>query len=380
MKFRIAGEQIQEMAAEEILDHVSAAAYKRIKKTDPNPTFRAYCIAHEGESTGKVIGMGRVVKNWVRSAIENINGKLTLGTQFFHMHGQETNEHGDRKAIAEVAGKVLADIAGKLSSIAIAYVFPEFRDLPLDIASIEADINMPESFSPNSRAVDVEVESITGIALGNSEICKPGFAGATLQASLQEFADNAGHEKSHEEKKPMTKDEIRTAIRDAKFKPSDLFGSEEISDDPIVQGVIRDKRRNEDGFERRMSEKLEAEKATQQKVIDDLTAKLNASNMGLLKTKAADSLKTAIEKRKLDEKQAAFVAKNATKFTPKSEDTLAGDLDHFIDAQIEDFKGFADIIGYKPAAAGGTAGIGAGKAGDNSVEDLLTPDELKDKK
>jgi hypothetical protein len=378
MKVKVGGYQIQEMAAEEILDHVSASAYKRIKALDPKPVFRAYCIGHEGESTGKVIGRGRVIKNWVKAAIEGMNSKLAIGTQFFHMHGQDTNDHAGRKAVAEVAGKTLSNIAGKLSAIAIAYVYPEYRDIPLDVASIEADINMPETINPNARAVDVDVEEITGITLGNSEICKPGFAGAGLLAQVQEFAESASHEKTPKEgDKPMTKQEIVAAIRESKLTLSDLFSPREIADDSAVQEVIRDKRRNEDGFERRTSEKLEAEKAKLEQEKKDLQAKLDASNLGLLKTKAADSLKSAIEKRKLDEKQAAFVTKNAAKFAPKGEDTLAGDLDHFIDAQLDDLKGFTELYGIKPGEPG-KAGVPAGKTGDTSVADLLTPDNLKD--
>jgi molecular chaperone GrpE (heat shock protein) len=226
--------------------------------------------------------------------------------------------------------------------------------------------------------VDVDVEEITGIALGNSEIVKPGFAGATLLASLQEFADNAGHEKPPKEgDKPMTKEEIRQAIRDSKFKPSDLFGSAEMSDDPIVQEVIREKRRNEEGFEGRQSAKLEAQV---KKLEDDnkaLQAKLEASSRITLKTKAADAIKPAIEKRKLDEKQSAFILKHADKFTPTTEESLAGDLDKFLDAQLDVFKSVTEIYGIKPGE-GGAAGVGAGKAGDTSVDDLLTPDNLKD--
>lgn len=378
MLIKIAG-SIQEMAAEEILDHVPASTYKRIKAKDANPEFRAYVIGHEGESTGKVVGMGRVVKRWVRAAVERINEKLTLGTQFFHLHGA-TNDHTGRKPIAEVAGKTLSDIAGRLSSIAIAYIYPAYRDIPLDVASIEADITMPESISPNARSVDVDVESITGIALGNSEIATPGFAGATLLATVQEFAD-ANHEKTPKEgEKPMTKSELIAAIREAKLTLSDLFSPREIADDSSVQEVIRDKRRNEEGFEGRRSEKLEAEKAKLEQEKKDLQTKLDTYGKSLLRTKAADSLKSAVEKRKLDDKQAAFVAKNAAKFEPHSEDTLAGDLDKFIDSQLEDLKAFAEVYGIKPDAGPVKTGLPAGKtpAGDADLDALLTPDSLKD--
>jgi hypothetical protein len=377
MKFKIAG-QIQEMAADEILDHVSASAYKRIKAIDPKPVFRAYCIGHEGESTGKVVGMGRVVKNWVKAAIEGMNKKLAIGTQFFHMHGQETNDHSGRKPIAEVAGKTLSNIAGKLSAIAIAYIYPDYRDLPLDVASIEADINMPETINPNARAVDVDVEEITGIALGNSEIAKPGFAGAGLLAQVQEFADNANHEKTPKEgDKPMTKAELIAAIREAKLTLSDLFSPREIADDSAVQEVIRDKRRNEEGFEGRRSEKLEAEKLKLEQEKKDLQAKLDVASKISLKTRAAEAIKPAIEKRKLDEKQTAFILKNADRFEPKSEESLAGDLDKFLDAKLDEIKVFTETYGIKPAA-GASAGVGSGRPGNTSDEDLLTPDALKD--
>ena len=376
MKFKIAGEQIQEMAASEILDHVSASAYKRIKAKDDKAEFRAYVIGHEGESTGKVVGIGRVIKKWARSAIQNITERLILGTKVFHLH-EMTNEHEGRKPIGEVVGKVLSDIAGKLSSIAIMYIYPDYRDIPLDVASIEADINLPETFNPNARVVDVDVEDITAIALGNSQVNKPGFAGATILATMQEFADAASHEKPLKEGEHMIPDEIKKAIRDAKLKPSDLFGSNEISEDPIVQEVIRDKRRNEEGFGKRMEEKLEAEKTKLEQAVKDLTAKLDAKDKTLLRTKAGESLKPAIEKRKLDEKQSAFILKNGAKFEPKSEESLAGDLDKFLDAQLDEFKGYAEIMGIKVGEPG-KPGVGAGKAGDTSVEDLLTPDNLKD--
>lgn len=375
MKFRIAGE-LQEMAADEILDHVPASAYKRIKKDDPKAEFRAYVIGHEGESTGKVVGIGRVIKKWARSAIQNITERLVLGTKVFHLH-EMTNEHEGRKPIGEVVGKVLSDIAGKLSSIAIMYIYPSYRDIPLDVASIEADINLPETINPNARVVDVDVEDITAIALGNSQTQKPGFAGATLIASLQEFADAASHEKPPKEGEHMTPDEIKKAIRDAKLKPSDLFGSDEIADDPTVQGVIRDRRRNEEGFGKRMEEKLEAEKAKLEQEKKDLLARLDTSLKAGLKTRAAESIKPAIEKRKLDEKQSAFILKNQAKFVPVSEESLAGDLDKFLDAQLDELKAFHELYGIKPGE-GGKAGVGAGKAGDTSVDDLLTPDALKD--
>jgi hypothetical protein len=375
LHIRIAGE-LQEMASDEVLEHVSASAYKRVRKTDDKPEFRAYVIGHEGESEGKVVGIGKVIKKWARSAIANITERLAVGTKVFHLH-EMTNDHEGRKPIGEVVGKALSEVAGRLSSIAVMYIYPPYRDMPLDVASMEADIVLPENVSPNARAVEVDVEDITAIALGNSQINKPGFAGASLLASLQEFAADMSPEKPHKETKPMTKDELRQAIRDAKLSPSDLFGPKEMSDDSLVQEVIREKRRNEEGFETRQSAKLEAEKAKLEQEKQALQAKLDAASRGLLKTRAAEALKPAIEKRKLDEKQAAFVLKHADKFDPKSEETLAGDLDKFLDTQLDELKAFHELYGIKPDGAG-KPGVGAGKPGASSLEDELTPDALKD--
>lgn len=376
MKIRIAGNQIQEMASSEILDHISASTYKRIKAQDSKAEFRAYVIGHEGESEGKVVGIGKVIKKWARTAIANINERLSLGTKVFHLH-EMTNDHEGRKPIGEVVGKALSDVAGKLSSIAVMYIYPDYRDIPLDVASMEADITMPENISPTARAVNVDVDAITAIALGNRQTNKPGFAGAELIATLQEFAESASREKPTKGENSMTKEELKQAIRDAKLKPSDIFGSDEISEDPTVQGIIRDRRRNEEGFGRRMEEKLEAEKAKLEQEKQALQAKLDAASKGLLKTRAAEALKPAIEKRKLDEKQAAFVLKHADKFDPKSEETLTGDLDKFLDTQLDELKAFHELYGIKPDGAG-KPGVGAGKPGASSLEDELTPDALKD--
>lgn len=378
MRIRVSG-LLQEMAAEDILDHVPASVYKRIKASDPKPEFRAYCIGHEGESTGKVVGIGRVVKNWVRSAIENMNAKLALGTKCFRAHGNETNDHDGRRPVAEVAGKTLTEVAGRLASVAIAYVYPAYRDVPLDVASVEAEITMPERVSPNARAVDVSVESITGIALGNSETVKPGFPGATLLATMQEFADQATSEKSPKEgEKPMDLKELKQAIRDGKLKPSDVFDVEEITEDSIVRGVLRERRRNEEGYEQRQLPKLEAEKARLEQDKKDLQDQLAKLSRGLLKTRVADLLKPVIEKRKLDDKQSAFITRNLAKFEPTTEEALPGELDRFVDAQLDVLKEAASVFGIKSGEAGG-AGVTEGKSGEPDLDALLTPDALKDK-
>jgi hypothetical protein len=58
------------------------------------------------------------------------------------------------------------------------------------VASIEAEIDLNVDGKGNIIANDVN--NVSAIALGNSEIETPGFAGATLLGQLQAFAKERG--------------------------------------------------------------------------------------------------------------------------------------------------------------------------------------------
>ena len=174
MRFRAT---ILEMASEEILQHIPANIYARIKAKDPRPVFRAYVIGHEGVSEGKVVGHGNMVKRWFDSAIHGIVDKLQYGTMVFHGHGK-TNEHEGRQSIGEVVGKVVEKIKDKLSAIAIMYIKPAYKDLPLDVSSMEADIRLNND--QDKGIFDADVEDITAVALGNRSVDRPGFKDASL--------------------------------------------------------------------------------------------------------------------------------------------------------------------------------------------------------
>jgi len=381
MKIKIAG-QVQEMAAEEILDHVSASAYKRIKAGDAKAEFRAYCIGHEGESTGKVVGVGKVIKKWARSAIEKLTEKLAIGTKVFHMHGP-ANENENRKPIGEIVGKILSNAANKLSSIAIAYIYSDYRDIPLDVASIEADIHLPERIGSNVKisAEDVDVGEITGIALGNSAIVKPGFAGATLLAQLQEFADNADRDKRSRGGDIMTLDEIKTAIKEGRYRLSDVFGDDEISKDPSVLRLVRGETQAEFEHRTRTDKKFDEERAKWEKERKALEDQVKMADQKGLKSEAIEKLKDVISQRKLDEKQVKFVQKDFPKFAPTTGDALIKDLNKFVDDQLTEYDQAAELFGVKGDGKGKTnAGVGAGKESPNPLEDELTPDALRDDK
>jgi hypothetical protein len=176
---------VQEMASDVIRQYIDPVKYDEIKALDPAPLFKVFTVGQEGESHGKVLGMGSVIKRWVRAAIQMMADKLNIGTKVFGYHGAD-NEHDGRIDVGEIVGKTLQKIGDKLSVLGIAYIKPEYRKQNFDIASIEADILMTK----DKNAVNVvDIKEISGVALGNSAIHKPGFPGATLQGTLQEMAE-----------------------------------------------------------------------------------------------------------------------------------------------------------------------------------------------
>jgi len=178
------------MAESEIKKIIPHDIYTEINQSDPHPLFRAYVVGHEGEATATWPGVGKLVKNWFSSAINKIVEKLQYGTKIFHNHA-ETNEHEGRTPIGELVGKVIKTIKDKANAIAITYIYPEYRNLPLDVASIETTVDIDLD---NSGVYGVDVQEVTGIALGNSGVDQPGFPGATLLSELQAMAKKHGIE------------------------------------------------------------------------------------------------------------------------------------------------------------------------------------------
>jgi hypothetical protein len=68
-----------------------------------------------------------------------------------------------------------------------SYIRPEYRTLPLDVASIEAQVDMEQNARGEIDIIDVG--DVTAIALGNSKVEAPGFPGATLLGNLQAFVE-----------------------------------------------------------------------------------------------------------------------------------------------------------------------------------------------
>lgn len=337
--------KLQQMAASEIMNIIPTDVYEEIKRKDPHPLFQAYVVGHEGEATGTMVGMGTKVLNWFSSAINKLWQKMKYGTKVFHGHNIDSS-HGGRQSIGEVVGKTIKTIKERVNAIAIAYVYPEYRDLPLDVASIEADVNI----NPDDSVHDVDVGDITGIALGSSAVEKPGFAGATLLSQIQAFANGQSQFNKGGGQMP-TLDEIKKFVSEEGVSPSEVFGRDSLIDDPIIKGYVDEERKmassGEYAHRKRTDEKFDTEKKkweTEKKKVEDENKKLKTESA---KVKAADLFSKKAKERKLDGKQTKFIEAKQPDFLPEDLENLDKEVDKFMDSRLEEFKKTAEIFGHK---------------------------------
>lgn len=378
--------RLLEMAQAEILSMIPTSEYMRIKDHDKHPLFRAYIVGHEGESRGDISVDGEnffgIVKKWYKSAIDNLHEKIAYGLKLFHGHDYSGSKIDDRHPIGEVVGKATKKIKELYSEIIVAYIYPSFRNLPLDIASIEADIIL----SDVGGEYLADVEGVTGIALEHSGNETPGFPGATVLGFCQEFAENKYRSRrrgkmSNFNLDDLTIDDVRTFVKEKKISPGEVFSFGELARDPEIKEVIADAKDNvksEHERRKRLAKELDESKEEWEKEKGELLGK----NKKLLTDNAKGDISDMFEKakttRKLDEKEIAFIQKRLTKFDLKEPEKIKEEFDTFLDQQVDDFSDFAIAMGIKKEA-GSEDGKGKEKTGGVAPGDETDePDDVDD--
>jgi len=336
------------MAESEIRAMIPPYFLESVKQRDPKPLFKAFVVGQEGQAEAQWVGIGKVVKNWFKDAIGKLVRRIYPGLKLFHNH-EETNVYDEsRTEIGEVAGSMAKTIDGKFSAVIAAYIYPEYKNLPLDIASVEADILINNDVSDDIHAVDVD--DVTGIALGNSAVNRPGFPGATLLGELQAFAGQSQHNKGGGDV-DITISDVKDFIKAEKVKPSDLFGLDALTDDPSVKGFVDAERKEASSGEyahrKRTDTKFDEERENwekEKKKKDDEIKNLKTEGA---KIKAADLFSTKAKERKLDDRQKKFVVAKQKDFMPEDLDNLDKEVDKFMDSKLEEYKKTAEIFGHK---------------------------------
>ena len=353
------------MADSEILAMVPSDRLEEIKAKDAHPNFRAYVVGHEGEARGNLVGIGNVVKRWFSDMVQKLNDKIRVGLKLFHGHTASNDDEG-RVAIGEVVNKKLMDISNKLSSVVICWVYPDFRNLPLDVASIEADVDLQGQSLESLQVSDVN--NVSGIALGNSAVETPGFPGATLLGQLQAFIEKQQLRITlFEGDKNMTLDEARKAIKEAGLKASDIFSQDDLMADPLVKEQVQEKIKNARGYDSRKFEDLVQDKADLQKKLDDAEKEkkeyeetIGKLKVETVKSKVDDLFGTQKTERKLDERQEKYVKNRLSRFTPKEVDKAESEFNEWLDTQLDDYTKDAKALGIE---------VGGGKEKGNGDDE-----------
>jgi hypothetical protein len=359
--------EIQNMGKDEILTMIPQDTLDRIKQTDKRPEFKVFCVGHEGVARAGEISFGmRAAKafQYVKDMIVRIVDRLKFGTPIFNQH-VETNSHIGREQIGELVGKAVRTIGDKVSALAAMYIYPQYRKMDLDVASIEANIEYIPKGKTGGDVVDVE--DITGIALSSSKIDKPAFPGATLLGIVQAFAKTGGKEEGK-----MEKQEIIDAIKEGGFKVADIFGADEIMASEPAKKAKQTEYEHAKRIEKQLGE--EREKVIDfTKKLDESQGKIKRLNEAVSGTHTKTLFEKVCETRKFNDKEKAYIAKKLDGFKSEKEgDELKTDFDRFIDTQKTDFDETVKLLGADPgkpgtgAAAGAGAGAGAGAAGGGS--------------
>ena len=328
---------LQAMADSDVYDLIPAKKWMEIKKRDQHPLFKAYVVGQEGFFSPKIVGKGTQLMNWVDSTIRHVVDKLKMGTKVFIDHNLDSS-HVGRQSVGEVVGKGIDWIDDKISALAVVYLKPDFRDLNLDVASIEAQA---EVLDQGLGIPNVLIDDITGIALGDSRIHKPAFPGATLQGELQAFMDKYTIQGGD----TMDLDQIKQLIKSGGHRPSDVFGLDELTKDPIVVSFIDTTTQSlktkltgeyiqrQDLKDKTGNEKTEAEKA-HDKEVKELNEKLTKQGQEIAKSKVPEMFKAESKRRKLTERQLENIEADLKQFTPEDPEKIEIEFPKWLDDQV----------------------------------------------
>ena len=242
---------IEEMSAGEVQDRIGKTSYQAIRRRDHHPMFVELLAGHEGYSTGKLgTGTGRkrpARKKWTRERMSELVTRLRAGVPVFLYHSQARKP---RRPVGEIISAAEKWVKGMLGATGIAYISDpaikqKIRSGELDTCSIEAEVECHrEPETPDDAWMVDAVRAVTGIALGNSRLQKPGFPGAALLAAVEEF-ENINVETPAGQTDPDT-------------RPSDLFDREKLLDDLVVEQMISDCRERDAERIQGLATRLEA--------------------------------------------------------------------------------------------------------------------------
>jgi len=178
----------------------------------------------------------------------------------------------------------------------------------------------------------------------------------------------------------ITLGEIKEIIKAEKVSPSDLFGVEDLTTDPLITAFV-------DSTVKELKSKLSGEyearkrvekgtKEGQTETDDEMKKKddkIKELEIAGAKRDATELFSSKMKERKLGKQEEAFLKSKQGNFTPEDPEKLDKEVDTFMDATIKECKETGKIFGVKEEKTEQKGGGEAG-AGGSEEEDELIPD------
>lgn len=256
--------------------------------------------------------------------IRRIAEKIKDGTKFFLGHGDNTNAHQGRQSVGEVVSSFVKEIGGRLSHIIIGHFPDENKVRDMDVCSMEADV-----YTDTDNLVG-DINEISGIALGSSDVENPAFPGAFRLGTVQCFDDEGEKNKSRKEKiMALTFEEVKEAVRSMNIHPWQLYSIDDIKNDRIFSKSFTE------------LESLRNENVTLKKEKGEIEEKSKEAIRQADVVKAKSQLDTHMED--LTDKQKKFITK---RFDPTTmEDLSENGLKKFVEDSKKEFAETAKLFG-----------------------------------
>jgi len=181
----------------------------------------------------------------------------------------------------------------------------------------------------------------------------------------------------------ITLGEIKEIIKAEKVSPSDLFGVEDLTTDPLVMGFVDSTVKELKG---KLSGEYEARKRVEKdgnKDKDDADDEMKKKDEKIKKLEiegakrdATELFSSKMKERKLGKQQEAFLKSKQSGFTPEDPENLDKEVDKFLDKNVEEYNATAKIFGHKTDEPKGGEPKGGGEPGEggSKEDDELIPD------
>jgi hypothetical protein len=305
----------------EVLAMIPDNELMRIKRSDPNPYFRAYVLAHTGEFSPGVVGeTGGITATWLKRSIQSMREFVKKGIKFFRGHNEDSSTAG-RESLGEIVASHEMEIEGKLSNVVVGYFPPETRKevKNYNVNSMEAVWSFVKK---SGKLIANKMLKLTGIALGNDKYERPAFEGATVLGAVQAFKN------TYKEKDDMSDElsfhDIKRYILEKGIFPSQVYDWKSIQSDNNFIPNFREKDDRIAELEKALDDKT--------KESEKLTTKCSELETGQLKLTAKERYDNLLSEAKdLTDKQKEFLVKQSGKISDFTDDGIKQHFDNSLE-------------------------------------------------